>query len=266
MWALLVCGVTAALLAARWRRGGRPWFDGFEHDAMRLFVRLWHRCSAVAPALLPAQGPVLVVANHPNHSDPAFLLASCARPLGFLHAREQYNVFLLRQLFRRAGCIPVARDGRDVAGTRLALRRLHEGAALVIFPEGEVSRPGRDGMAPAKAGIAFLALRSRAPVYPVWIEGGPQRHDLLRDWLWPSRGVRLFFGPAVDLVPYYGRPIDRKLLQEVAALLLRRLADLRPDPKDNPGPRKQKSEVRSQKQQACPGRRPPACGVLSADS
>jgi 1-acyl-sn-glycerol-3-phosphate acyltransferase len=46
----------------------------------------------------PATGPAIVIANHPNHPDLPFLIASCRRPLGFLQAREQFHIFLLRHL------------------------------------------------------------------------------------------------------------------------------------------------------------------------
>ena len=92
-------------------------------------------------------------------------------------------------------------------------------------------------MGPAKSGAALLALRSRAPVYPAYIAGGPRSERLLRDWLWPSRGVAVIFGPPVELSAYYGQPINRSLLKDVTALLMRRIAELRPLPKPHaPGP------------------------------
>ena len=55
--------------------------------------------------------------------------------------------------------------------------------------------------------------------------------SVTRAWLRPSR-VRVVFGPAVDLSAYVGRPISRKLLEEVTALLMRRVAEL--DPRRKP--------------------------------
>jgi 1-acyl-sn-glycerol-3-phosphate acyltransferase len=232
MWAVAVCGLAAVRYLVLWRRSGQRWLEFLEVRLMHLFARLWHRCSGSWPAPLPATGPAILVANHPSHADPAFLMACCPRQLRFLHARENYDVFLLRRLFRRIGCVPVSRGGPDFGAVRLALAYLREGAVLGIFPEGDLSPPGREPLGPGKAGAALLALRSRAPVYPAWITGGPQTRDLLRAWLGPSGGVRVTFGPAVDLSAYHGRPITHRLLQEVTALLMRRIADLRP-----PGPK-----------------------------
>src|SRR5262249_26860142 len=154
----------------------RTWLECLVLQLFHLFARLWHRCSSNGPPPLPATGPALVVANHPSHPDPAFLLSACARPLRFLHARENFDVFLLRRLFRWARCIPVGRKGRDVSAVRQALQLLREGAAVCVFPEGDLSgEPGASADdAAGKTGAAFLALKSRAPVYPAHIDGGPR--------------------------------------------------------------------------------------------
>jgi 1-acyl-sn-glycerol-3-phosphate acyltransferase len=154
--------------------------------------------------------------------DPAFLQAACPRAISFLLAQEYYEIGHFRPLFEYTRCVPVARNGRDVRAVRTAVRRLSEGRVLCIFPEGGLSNAGRNGLRPGKAGIALLALRSRAPVSPAQIAGGPQRSEVLPAWLRPSR-VRVRFGPAVDLSAYYDRPISRKLLEEVTALLMDRV-------------------------------------------
>ncbi len=205
------------------------------------FTRLWHRCSTSGPNTLPPTGPAILIANHSSHADPGFLIGTSPRKLHFLQAKECYEVFLLRWIFQKAGCIPIARDGRDVTGLRLALRRLAEGAVVCIFPEGEVCLAGWGRLAPGKPGVALLALHSRAPVIPALITGGPHTKIMARAWLWPSKGVRVIYGPPVDLSAYYGCRIDRKLLDEVTALLMQRIADLDTRPCADPGAGREQS-------------------------
>src|SRR5438552_3958687 len=112
-WALLLTGAVVMQLSLRWRRSGLTLFDFIELNGMYAFARLWHRCAGGKPAPLPAMEPAIIIANHPSHADPLFLAACCPRVLHFLQAREQYDIWLLRLLFHRAGCIPVARNGRD---------------------------------------------------------------------------------------------------------------------------------------------------------
>lgn len=211
-----------------WARSGQNWFDRLELDAMHLFARLWHRCAPRPQPPLPAKGPAILIANHPSHADPAFLLAGSNRLLHFLQAAEYNHVPILSRLYDRAGLIPVARHGREISGIRRALRLLMQGEVVAVFPEGEVRLAGRGHLAPGKPGAALLALRSGAPVFPAWIEGGPESSHLLRAWLMPSHGVRVIFGPAIDLSDYRNRPITPVLLREVTARLMRGVADLSP--------------------------------------
>src|SRR5206468_415427 len=129
-------------------------------------------------------------------------------------------------------CVPVGRDGRDPVAARKALRQLLAGRAVGLFPESNLAGVARDRLRPGKHGAAFLALASGAPVYPVYIAGGPRTHRLLRAWLWPSRkAVRVFFGPEVDLSAYRGRRRTRAVLEEVTQLLMRRIEALKPSPR-----------------------------------
>lgn len=228
MWAVGVCALTAVVLLVRWRRSGLPFGHYFGLQAVRLYVRLWHGMSWNAPAPVPDKGPAILIANHTCSADPAFLQAGCTCPLGFLIAKEYYDSLpWARGVLDYIGTVPVARNGRDVSTIRLALKRLSEGRVLAIFPEGGLSAAGSGRMRPGKGGAALLALRSRAPVYPAFIGRGPQHCNVPRAWLLPSRAT-LTFGPAVDLSAYHDRPIDRKLIEEVTALLMQRIAELDP--------------------------------------
>lgn len=208
--------------SANRKSGPTPgWFDQFEVKALHFFARTWHHCSSEAHAKLPIRGPAIIVANHVNYSDPAFLIDACGCPVRFFHAAESFGTPILHALFARAGSIAVARNGADVAALRIALRALKRGEVIGVFPEGEVMPNGEK--AKIKSGAAYLALKSRAPVYPVRILGGPQSGSIIGDWLKPSERVRVIVDPPIDLSAYYGKPINHRILGEVTAILLRHL-------------------------------------------
>jgi 1-acyl-sn-glycerol-3-phosphate acyltransferase len=223
VWGLLAFGAVLV-----WRRLGPACFDRLELLTVGWFARTWHRCSPDGPCTLPGAGPAILVANHPSHADPAFLIASSPRLLCFLQARECYDILLLRRLFRRVGCIPVSRDAPDLAAIRLALKRLREGKVVCLFPEGDVGEAGGDRVAPGKSGAALLALRSGAPVIPAHIRGGPRTRNLLWAWFWPSTGVRVVFGPPIDLSSFRGRRLDRHCLRQATARIMEGIAALEP--------------------------------------
>jgi pterin-4a-carbinolamine dehydratase/1-acyl-sn-glycerol-3-phosphate acyltransferase len=228
MWALAVLAVIAAVLLVRWRRSGLTLDVYLCLAVVRFYTGLWHRWSSNGTAPLPAEGPAILIANHTCSADPTFLVSGCRRLISFLVAREHYNIFApTRRLLDYMGGVPVTRDGKDAGAVRAALRRLKEGRVLGVFPEGNLSGVAKNRLRPGKAGVALLALRSRAPVYPAYIAGGPRTEKLVQSWLLPSRRpVRVTFGPPVDLSAYYDRPVDRALLEEVTALLMGRIAAL----------------------------------------
>ena len=103
-----------------------------------------------------------------------------ARVLSFLIAEEYCAFPYLGRLVHYMGCVPVRRDSCDVAAARAGLRRLSEGRVLCIFPEGGLSNAGRGNPHVGKAGVAWLALRSRATVVPALVTGGPQTPSIRR--------------------------------------------------------------------------------------
>lgn len=167
----------------------------------------------------------IVIANHRSPLDPLLIWAGVAncRPLEYLTAQEYFGIPGLQFIFEATRAIPVARNGRDMSATRAALRRLKEGCYLGVFPEGKINTG--PGLLPADTGIAWLALHSQAPVYPVFIHNSPQGTTMVNSAYKFTR-VRVNYGDGVDLSAYYGRRISSELLREVTDLLMSRLAQL----------------------------------------
>jgi 1-acyl-sn-glycerol-3-phosphate acyltransferase len=230
MWALAVVTLAAGVVWLRWLASGQPLVEFLFLNLCRWYTVVWHRASSNGLAPFPARGPVLLVSNHTCSADPPFLLGVSKRPIGFVVAREHFNLnVLIRRLLSWLRCVPATRNGRDLVAARTALRYLQEGRIVGIFPEGNLSGVGRNRLKPARAGAALLALRSRAPVFPVYIAGGPRTYRLVQSWLRPSRvPVRVIFGPPIDLSAYYGLPINRQLLEQVMEHLMAHVAALRP--------------------------------------
>lgn len=121
------------------------------------------------PLPLPEHGSALVASNHMSGLDPFLLIAASPRPLRFLIAREQYERYGLRWLFRMARCIPVDREGRPERALREALTALQEGDVVAVFPHGKIHLD-TDPPRKLKGGVARLAHRTGSPIYPVRVE------------------------------------------------------------------------------------------------
>ena len=178
------------------------------------------------------EGPAIILANHRSPVDPILLwMHSHLTPYGsrklnlidFMMAGEYADIPFVGALTRSLRAIPVERSGRDLAPTREALRRLEAGHWLGIFPEGCINR-GTD-LLEADSGIAWLALRAKVPVYPVFIHNAPQGRNMLEPFFTLCR-VRVVYGDPIDLSEYYGKRKSQVVLREVTELMMTRLAEL----------------------------------------
>lgn len=192
------------------------------------------RCTN-GPSTLPAEGSGLIVANHRSPIDPMMVWTNHhlrgdptgksreVRVAGFLTASEFCDVPGLRWLVRTMRSIPVDRNGQDMAPTREALRRLKNGELVGVFPEGGINWGAR--LRSANPGVAFLALKSKVTVYPVFIHDAPQPVNGMVEPFVRRCRVRVTYGEPIDLSEFHGQKTTTKLLNEVTDLIMSRLAE-----------------------------------------
>jgi 1-acyl-sn-glycerol-3-phosphate acyltransferase len=185
---------------------------------IRTYCALWHRLAVDRWAPLPPSGPAILISNHTCGIDHLLLQASSRRVLGFMIAREYYEWWWLRRWCEYVGCIPVNRDGRDVAAIRSALRALSEGRVLPIFPEGHIVPCSGRRLGEIKPGSAYLAIRAQAPVIPAYIAGTPPTDSIVTSLTTPSR-ARVTFGDPIDLSDI---PVDQAGDRAVQAVVSER--------------------------------------------
>jgi 1-acyl-sn-glycerol-3-phosphate acyltransferase len=122
---------------------------------------------------VPRRGPLIFVGNHVNFLEiPILYTHLLPRPITGFAKAESWENPAKRFLFDLWGAIPLERGEPDLSALRRALRVLEEGGILAVAPEGTRSRHGR--LQRGHAGIAWLALRSGAPVLPIAYHGGEQ--------------------------------------------------------------------------------------------
>jgi 1-acyl-sn-glycerol-3-phosphate acyltransferase len=174
---------------------------------------------------VPAEGPVIITANHTASPDPLMISAACRhRRISFMIAREFANIPVARIFIRMIDCIPVRRDGIDTAATKTAIRRLREGDALGIFIEGRIARPG-EAIEP-KHGVAMLALRTGATVIPAYLSGNKHRSNIVKGLL-ARHNTTIRFGPPVDLSEFKG-DTSRESLSAATAKIFQAIQAPRP--------------------------------------
>jgi 1-acyl-sn-glycerol-3-phosphate acyltransferase len=161
-----------------------------------LLMRLLFGLRSRGTEHVPAEGPVLLVANHSSLLDPPLVGGASPRHLNFLAKAELFRIPLFGGLIRRLGARPLRREGPDTGALRSALRVLKDGGALLVFPEGTRGEEGI--LRPAKAGAGMLAVLGGAPVVPVYVSGSGRAWPRGRRLPRPGR-VTVTFGPPVSL-------------------------------------------------------------------
>ncbi len=232
---LLIILLPAALITWRVRVSGCGLQAWFLYQVARFYTSLMFRLRATGHGSLPEEGAALIISNHTSPVDPMLIWADMRRCWpgprirlpGFMMAREYYEIGgLPGWVFRVMQSIPVDRDGHDMGPARAALRRLKEGHLVSVFPEGRINDVTPDGrLLPGDTGAAWLALKARVPVIPVYIRHAPRGTTMLNSFLVRTHSF-LIWGQPIDLSAWYDRRITHELLEEVTDLLMTRLAEL----------------------------------------
>jgi glycerol-3-phosphate O-acyltransferase / dihydroxyacetone phosphate acyltransferase len=189
--------------------------------AVAVFYRLERRGPPVP------QGPVVLVANHPNSLlDPLILFRTAGRRSRPLARAPLFDKPILGSLIRAVGGIPVYRREDDPAqvprnrdALRAAIAALREGAAVQIFPEGRThSDPA---IAKLRTGTARIALGAEAD--EAWTLGAvvvPVGLTYARKILFRGHAVALY-GDPIPVADY--REAYQQDEQRAARLLTREI-------------------------------------------
>ncbi|WP_323448503.1 lysophospholipid acyltransferase family protein [Streptomyces yaizuensis] len=168
---------------------------------------------------VPSTGPVILAVNHTHILDGPMLMGTAPRPVHFLIKKEAF-IGPLDPFLRGIGQLKVDRSGTDRTAVTGALAVLEHDGVLGIFPEG--SR-GEGDFASLRAGLAYFAVRTGAPVVPVAMLGSDERPGRLISALPRLRGrVDVVFGDAFQAGDGSGRR-TRTALDEATTRIQERL-------------------------------------------
>lgn len=154
-----------------------------------LYPITWHHVERASDL----QPPYIILGNHKSFADPLALAVPIKNyEISFVGKRELANKWT-DKLMQALHMIPVSRGATDMGAMRACMKALKDGKILGIFPEG--TRHQAEMMQEVESGAALIALRSKAPMLPVYIDGH----------------IRPFHRTHV----YYGEPMDiSDLIQE----------------------------------------------------
>ncbi len=130
---------------------------------------------------------------------------------------------LVGTVLRGARQIPVQRAGAT-AGRSLELAKevLDEGGAIIVYPEGTLTRDPDLWPMRGHTGAARLALMTGAPVVPVAHWGAQEAFPRYakRVHIFPRKTVRVLIGDTVDLSRFKDSPLDKATLAAATTVIL----------------------------------------------
>jgi 1-acyl-sn-glycerol-3-phosphate acyltransferase len=180
----------------------------------------WYRFTVLGADQVPAEGSVVIAANHLGSLDAAALTAASPRPVRTLAPDELFEPPLDR-MSNAAGHISMNPEGPDFVAMAFAAEVLREHEVVATFPEG-VRGTGR--VASIRHEAAYLALRAGAVVVPAAILG-TRRTGMAIDALPPRNSrIAVVFGEAFRLTSQ-GDVYRRCVVAAAGETMRQRLAD-----------------------------------------
>ena len=218
---------------------------------------------------VPDGSGMIVAANHLSYADVLALSLFCddaGRYPVFLAKSTLFGIKVLGPIITKLGQLPVYRGQANAALVlRDAEQGLRNGACVIFYPEGTVTRDPEMWPMQAKTGVARLALATGVPVIPVghWGAQDILPYGSFRLHVIPRKTVHMIAGPPVDLSEFAGRPLDTptlraatdKIMTEVAALVGKVRGEVPPDEPFHPAVarRKERAELRALAEQQAAG-------------
>jgi 1-acyl-sn-glycerol-3-phosphate acyltransferase len=167
---------------------------------------------------VPVSGPAILMINHIAFIDPIVVLHLLPRNIVPMAKIEVYNYPGVGIFPRLWEVIPVRRQEIDRRAIRQALEILSAGEIILVAPEGTRS----PALQQAREGVAYLAVRSHAPIIPVAVDGTIGFPALRFSARWKSPGAVIRFGHQIYFKNEYlnpGREEIRKMTDEVMYIL-----------------------------------------------
>ena len=132
------------------------------------YSKVFYKYEVIGAENIPNKGNIILAANHKSNLDPIFIAAAVKnRKVATIGKKELFNNKILATILNKIYVIPIDRDNPGISTIKTILKKIKEGFAIGIFPEGTRVKGNEFGK--AKAGLALFAIKGKANVIPISI-------------------------------------------------------------------------------------------------
>ncbi len=133
-----------------------------------LYSKVFYKYEVIGAENIPDEGNIILAANHKSNLDPIFVASAVKnRKVATIGKKELFDNKILAAILDKLCVIPIDRDNPGISTIKTILKKLKEGYAIGIFPEG--TRVKGNEFGEAKAGLALFAVKGKASVVPISI-------------------------------------------------------------------------------------------------
>ena len=151
----------------------------FKYFLLRSFARwlmvflFWGRVKVIGRENVPADGKLIIYANHKSKFDPGFVTQAIHRPHGYAVKSDLKEYPITKQIVESMRSFYIFReDNRKTLKSLLyGIKMAEQGFAYVIFPEGGTMYRDQDKITEVRPGSFKIAERAQTDILPVSIIG-----------------------------------------------------------------------------------------------
>lgn len=141
----------------------------FAQFVTRMILHVLFRIRVEGMENIPREGGCIIASNHASLVDPPGLGCVIPREISYFAKKELFKVPVVGPFIAWANGVSVDREGGGATALKEMVRRLQDGWAILVFPEGTRTKTGEFGE--PKSGAGMAAVMAGVPVVPCWVEG-----------------------------------------------------------------------------------------------
>ncbi|WP_192497108.1 lysophospholipid acyltransferase family protein [Gulosibacter chungangensis] len=182
---------------------------------------------------LPKTGPYILTPNHYSDIDPVvtgYGVWRLGRAPRFMAKASLFNIPVVGWLLRKSGQVPVerARSRAKADSMKAANQIVDMGGAVIVYPEGTLTREPAMWPMRGKTGAARLALQSGIPVIPVATWGAQAVVPRFqKKFKFRFRApIKMIVGEPIDLSEFEGKYTSKRAIDGATVKIMGEITKL----------------------------------------